>query len=595
MHERIKPSEENTVICFTSILQDMADVIAVVSRCLKSIDQKEVAKRITKEVPKLFGANKCTLFMQNTDSGSKDFTSFSKHNCCCCGDVFLLHREKISQAPGENAIYCNTSENSCDEVSFPGPHLLIPLSGSDSDERACEAVEKPSNYLCMCDFPTSEVLDMERVSRKGKLIRDLLGPHLWNTRLYQEAQLTSLTDSMTRVGSRKLIEDELEDECARAQRYGRIFSMAVIDLDNFKTINDVLGHTAGDEALKKLAECMNHQKRKQDVLGRYGGDEFVILIPETGADEAAVLLERIQAEVKRIRIAREVSMSISCGIAQSLEDGTTTPRELFRRADLALYEAKNAGKDCVRIWDQNMSKRLDESDMEIEKIKRLQRRVAGLSERSEKMFIQSIWALVQALEAKDPFAKKHSEHVTAYARAMAETMGVGPRVLEVIDHAAMLHDIGKIGVPDAILAKPGPLNRKERLIVQQHPLIAVKILEKMTFLEKELEIVRHHHEAWNGQGYPDGLAGTSIPLGARILAVADTLDALTSPRAYRPPRSVSQAVRILLDASGYEFDPAVVEAAMCWIDGVRDQLGKTAELQLEDLRETRLLVAETTE
>jgi diguanylate cyclase (GGDEF)-like protein/putative nucleotidyltransferase with HDIG domain len=403
-----------------------------------------------------------------------------------------------------------------------------------------------------------------------------------------------LTDSMTRVGSRKLIEDELEDECARAQRYGRMFSLAVIDLDNFKTINDVLGHTTGDDALKKLADCMNHQKRKQDVLGRYGGDEFVMVLPETRAKDASVLLERLRAEVKRIKIARDVSMTISCGIAQSLEDGTTTPRELFRRADLALYEAKNAGRNCVRIWDQNMSKRLNESDMEIEKIKRLQRRIAGLSEKSEKMFIQSIWGLVQALEAKDAYAKKHSENVTSYARSIAETMGMGPWVIEVIHNAAMLHDIGKIGVPDAILSKPGSLTRRERQIVAQHPLIAVKILEKMTFLEQELEIVRHHHEAWNGQGYPDGLAGTSIPLGARILAVADTLDALTSNRSYRQPRSVSEATGILLDSSGYDFDPCVVEAAMCWIDRVRDKLGKTAEVKPEDLLSTRPLVAETT-
>ena len=197
MHKRIKPSGENTIICTTSILQDIADVIAAVSRCLKSIDQNEVTKRIIKEVPRLFGADKCTLFMQNSDSGSKDFTSVSKYNCCCNCDVFLLHREKISQAPGEYAIYCSASENSRDDVSFPGPHLLIPLSGSDSDECACEEVEKPSSYLCMCDFSTSDALDMERVSRKGKLVGDLLGPHLWNTRLYQKAQLTSLTDSMS--------------------------------------------------------------------------------------------------------------------------------------------------------------------------------------------------------------------------------------------------------------------------------------------------------------------------------------------------------------------------------------------------------------
>ena len=144
------------------------------------------------------------------------------------------------------------------------------------------------------------------------------------------------------------------------------------------------------------------------------------------------------------------------------------------------------------------------------------------------MFVQSFWGLVQALEAKDSYAKKHSENVTYYCVAIAETMGIAPRQLEVIRRAAMIHDIGKIGVPDAILSKPGRLTPRERSIVEQHPLIAVRILEKMTFLEQEIDLVRHHHEKWNGQGYPDKISGGAIALGARIMAVADTFDALTS-------------------------------------------------------------------
>jgi putative nucleotidyltransferase with HDIG domain len=198
------------------------------------------------------------------------------------------------------------------------------------------------------------------------------------------------------------------------------------------------------------------------------------------------------------------------------------------------------------------------------------------------MFIQSIWGLVQALEAKDPYAKRHSENVTYYAVAIAQRMGINPPEVEAIRRAAMIHDIGKIGVPDAILAKPGRLTPRERSIIEQHPLIAVRILEKMTFLEREITSVRHHHEKWNGQGYPDGLSGDSIPLGARIMAVADTFDALTSNRSYRTLRSIAEAMKILADSAAYEFDPAPVKSMASWVDSVAGQLGRTIDLLTPD-------------
>jgi putative nucleotidyltransferase with HDIG domain len=256
----------------------------------------------------------------------------------------------------------------------------------------------------------------------------------------------------------------------------------------------------------------------------------------------------------------------------------------MRRADIALYEAKSAGRNCVRLWEQSMMRLLDGSDIEIDRIKSLQRRIIGLSEKAEKLFMESIWSLVQALEAKDTFARKHSEHVTTYAVAIAQTMELGPRYVELIQRAAMIHDIGKIGVPDAILFKPDHLTAHERRVVEQHPLIAVRILEKMSFLENEMAIIRHHHERWNGNGYPDRLARTAIPLGARIMAVADTFDALTSNRAYHACRPVGEVLRMLADSCGYDFDPAVAQAMITWVESVARRLVKTPDqLTAEDL------------
>jgi putative nucleotidyltransferase with HDIG domain len=200
------------------------------------------------------------------------------------------------------------------------------------------------------------------------------------------------------------------------------------------------------------------------------------------------------------------------------------------------------------------------------------------------MFMESIWALVQALEARDNHAKLHSENVMHYSVALAETMNLGPRHVDIIRRAAMIHDIGKIGIPDAILLKPGQLTPPERRIIEQHPVIAVRILEKMSFLEREIAIVQHHHEKWNGQGYPDGLARTTIPLGARVVAVADTFDAMTATRTYHASRTVSDALSILKDSSGYDFDPDVVKALVAWIEAVASELDKTvADITFDDL------------
>ena len=631
------------------LLEDRAaaEEVAMLSTCLKSIDLNEVANIVTREVPKLFGAKKCVLFIHQNGSTrqggacrsttTKAYTLVSYNNCSCpkesLGQI-TPHQLSLSGNPasgpglqrsGSGSIGAERFFNGaefrydsipcvCEKLGGQSPRLVIPLNISthrfspDSSlppatsggktawskqngggSRSCPATASAfaeTSYLCMCGLAASAATNRELTSYKAKLAREILNSHLTNAKLYQEARLTSLTDALTGVGSRKLLEDKLQTECARAKRYKRQFSVAIIDLDNFKTINDVLGHAAGDDTLRKLAKCMKSRKRTSDVLTRYGGDEFVILMPETKAEDAVTLLERIRNKVQEIKVVENLPMTISCGIAQSLSEATDSPRELIRRADLALYEAKSAGRNCVKVWDETMSKAINDNDIETEKIKKLQRRIAGLSVQAEKVFIQSIWGLVQALEAKDSYTKKHSENVMHYAVGIATTMKIAPKQLDIIRRAAMIHDIGKIGIPDAILSKPGKLTPRERTIIEQHPLVAVRILEKMTFLEQEIAIVRHHHEKWNGQGYPDGLSNNSIPIGARIMAVADTFDALTSNRSYHNARSLNEAIEILVDSSGYDYEPRAVKGMVAWVQNVCSQLGVT-QLTPEDLLDSQ--------
>jgi diguanylate cyclase (GGDEF)-like protein len=570
------------------LLEDRAaaEEVTMLSNCLKSIDLDEVANIVASEVPKLFQAQRSVLCFHEYGCTTKNPVLVSSKECLCPRE-HLKRPEDVGELSDKSGFYCDSMPHSCEKLGAQSPRLVIGLSVRGPKESSSGKSRPLSAYLCMCGLATSVAANRELTSYKAKLVREILNSHLTNARLYQEARLTSLTDALTGIGSRRFLEDRLEAECARTRRYRRPFSVAIIDLDNFKTINDVLGHASGDDVLKKLAACMKSQKREADALARYGGDEFVILMPETKAQDALTLLERLRARVQEIKLAQDVSITISCGIAQSRLRRPDSSSETMRRADMALYEAKSAGRNCVKIWDETMSKLVKAGDIEVEKIKKLQRRIAGLSEQAEKMFIQSIWGLVQALEAKDSYAKKHSENVMYYSLGIAEMMKIAPKQIETIGRAAMIHDIGKIGIPDAILSKPGKLTPRERTVIEQHPLIAVRILENMTFLEREIAIVRHHHEKWNGLGYPDGLSKTSIPLGARIMVVADTFDGLTSDRSYHNSRCLAEAMEILVDSSGYEFDPEVVNAMVCWVEKVRSELDGADQLTPEDLLDSQ--------
>jgi diguanylate cyclase (GGDEF)-like protein/putative nucleotidyltransferase with HDIG domain len=568
------------------LLEDRAaaEEVAMLANCLKSIELTEAADTVTVEVPRLFKATRCLLCLWRKSASSSEDNNeppvIASDTACLNGKERLSSQIKEGILAVENGFYSDNIPDECRKVGVQSPRMIIPLSISGVKEDSKECL---SGYLCMCGLTHDSIINRELTCYKAKLTREILTSHLTNASLYHQARLTSMTDALTGVGSRRLLEKKLEVECARSKRYKRPFSVAILDLDNFKSINDVFGHAVGDEALKKLAECMKSEKRIPDILARYGGDEFVILMPETKADDALKFLERIRTKVQQIEVQENVSTTISCGIAQGKPDFSDSSSDVIRRADLALYEAKSAGRNCVRLWNKEMSKALRAGDIEFEKIKRLKRRVAGLSEQAEKMFMQSIWGLVQALEAKDPYAKKHSENVTHYVAGIAEMLNISSKQLDVLRRAAMIHDIGNIGIPDAILSKPGRLTPHERKIVEQHPLIAVRILDKMSFLEQEVKIIRSHHEKWNGQGYPDGLLNRAIPIGARILAVADTFEALISDRSYHKPRTVAEALDILRDSSGYDFDPNVVKALIMWVQQVNNHNENVDQLTADDL------------
>ena len=385
-----------------------------------------------------------------------------------------------------------------------------------------------------------------------------------NRRLEEQAA----TDELTGLPNRRRFLDVLHHEFEQIRRYGTSLVLAVVDVDRFKNINDVYGHAFGDRVLREVANTLRTCVRTVDTVARLGGDEFEILMPQTEIQDAFSTAERIRKEIAQLPISDGVAVlqvTVSIGISSAAGSAERTPNGLVQRADEALYAAKGAGRNCTRAWPLACGPRSDETPLEQEAVQKLQQHIQGLASRSLEMFVQSVQNLVRAIEAHDPNTRGHSEKVAAYAVRIAETLGLTDEDLDAIRRAGMVHDIGKVGISDAILQKPGSLTADERRTIEQHVLIGTGILDRFGALDRAIPIVRYHHERWDGRGYPDGLRGEAIPLGARVLAVADVFDAITSDRVYHRARDEAATLGILKQEAGRQFDPAAVEAMARWL------------------------------
>lgn len=567
------------------VTREAAEEIAKLAKSFKARSFSDLLDVIAREVPKVFKAQRAMLYIQAPQSADETNSTIARHRCHCTDRQRRKRTDAPDPASDQRDILCHDAPRSCAEICGASKAVIIPLEvrgfiGSSTGEKASQ-----HGYLCMCGVDESVAAATDLVFYEGTLVREILCGVLSNARMYQDARDSYMTDPLTGVGTRRLFDEKLAAECIRAARYDRAFCLAIVDVDHFKTINDELGHDVGDEALKALGQIIVEQKRQTDVVARYGGDEFVLLMPETGLENAVLVMERLREKVRAISLSRDSTITLSCGVAEQLAGQQESGGDLFRRADLALFEAKRAGRDCTRSW-KNVSDRLGFDDyLSSQTVQNLQQQVSDLSIQSKDMFAESLWGLVRAIEARDPFTKSHSVHVMHYAVAIAETMGLGAEDVNVIRRAAMIHDIGMIGVADSILREPNALTDEQRSKIEQHPRIGVHILQQMRALEREVPIVRHHHERWDGQGYPSGISGTRIPREARILSVADAFDAITSNRSHRCSRSVAEAVDIITAGAKTQFDPAAVRAMVQWVDRMGERVGKGRRITAEELLE----------
>ena len=372
--------------------------------------------------------------------------------------------------------------------------------------------------------------------------------------LQTEARATH--DRLTGIPNRETLLATLTAEVERAGRHYKPLSVAFIDIDRFKPINDTYGHNSGDAVLRQVASLVADSIRASDTFGRYGGEEFMLILPETTPEDAVALAEELRALVMQepLRIAggQEIKATISIGIAGGRGSQLQLDM-LVDRADAAMYAAKSQGRNRTYLFRE-----LDEGAPV--------RRAPISAERREQAAAIGKWAsdtatqaLASVLAPQPHHRGRPSDMIASLATGMALEMSLPAEEIERIRVASLLHDLGKIAIPEEILDKPATLSDSEWQTIGEHPRIGQVILEQASGLREAIPVVLHHHERFNGGGYPHGLKGNEIPLGARIVAVADAYHAMVHDRPYKSALTHEEALVELRNHAGTQFDPAVVD------------------------------------
>ena len=367
-----------------------------------------------------------------------------------------------------------------------------------------------------------------------------------NACLYARTEHLARVDSLTGLLNRRSLDEILSNEIGRHSRYGGSFSLIILDLDLFKSFNDTFGHLAGDELLRQIGAIMKNTVREADQAFRYGGDEFAILLPQTSPDAALKVAERIRQQTFATVEIESKPISISLGVASWPADGLS-PEEVLASADAALYQAKKSG------GNHTVCSQLDFRSPD-------RKNISGCLKGSQVTDdVDTIFALAATVDARDRFAHDHAKQVHNYATAMGRELGMNPQEIEHLGNCALLHDVGKIGISNDILQKSETLTESEWEIIKSHPALGAAIISHCSQLSSCVDPVLHHHEKFDGGGYPDGLKGEEIPLESRILAIADTFAVLTSEHVYSQALTYEVAIDEIKKGAGTQFDSKLVE------------------------------------
>ncbi len=363
-----------------------------------------------------------------------------------------------------------------------------------------------------------------------------------NSKQIHKLERIAFIDGLTGLYNHRYFHTLIEEKIEVADSRNSSLGMIMIDIDNFKNFNNTHGRNEGDRLLVKTAQVLFNESKKSDVVSRYGGDDFAVLISETNKNDILWVIERIKKSYKEMTEMQRFPEDTTISIGYSIyPDFANNKEDLITQANSALYQAKNKGKNNVQLY-RNIFKE-----------------IRAFFNSDENQLFGGIMVLLSTVYAKDRYTFNHSERVMEYSVKTGEALGFDENRLRELKIAALLHDIGKVEVPEEILNKSEPLTGSERSLLRQHPNYSINILEPLADKKSLIDTIKYHHERYDGKGYPHGIKGDEIPLEARILCVADAYDAMLSNRPYRKGMKKEEAIEELLAKSGTQFDPLIVD------------------------------------
>jgi len=385
-----------------------------------------------------------------------------------------------------------------------------------------------------------------------------------NRELLDRLKELNLKDIHTELYNYKYLMERLDSELIRAKRFALSLSALMIDIDYFNSINNLYGHEYGDRILKEFARYLKRFVRGMDVVSRYSGEEFIVLLPETEKDGAVKYAERLLEDVKKHIFdpnGEKIRLKISIGLISFPQDGIepgASSSVIINLVREVLLRAKESGGAGLATLDDNKAKVFPE-DGDKEDIKILKEKLSGMEKDAKQSFMESIYAFAKTIEAKDYYTSEHGDIMVSFVSKLGKKLNLSEKDMENLKHAAILHDLGKIGIPDNILNKNGKLTGEEYAVIKKHPQIGAEIIRPIHFLKDIIPMILYHHERFDGLGYPAGLKGEDIPFNARIVAVADVYHALISDRPYRKAFAKEDALEIIRQGAGTQFDPEIAK------------------------------------
>ncbi|MEW5821910.1 MAG: diguanylate cyclase [Cyanobacteriota bacterium] len=395
------------------------------------------------------------------------------------------------------------------------------------------------------------------------------------TRLFEQVREQAITDGLTKISNRRHFDQCLAQEAERSLRLNQPFTLITLDMDHLKLINDTHGHSAGDAAIVHLANVLRQNARAIDLPARFGGEEFAILLPGVDINGGKIAAERIRSAIEDTEVEGVGTVTASIGVATFLRH-TDNIGELLELADEAMYEAKQLGRNRVveakaslvevdwqelaldtfiNVLTQRHSPITPELARDL--VKRLKTET-----KSEDSFINLLYNIVDILIATADTSRQEGQakDIVKYSVALAEKCELSQIDVDKIRLAALLHDLGKMTMPQEIISKPGPLNDEEWNMVLKHPVIAAQeMLSPLHSLDHILPLIEHHHERWDGSGYPSRLEGEDIPLGSRIISIADSYCAMISDKTYRKALTKQEAIANLKKGANMIWDGQLVD------------------------------------